>query len=162
MVIWILTQALQPRPRIRHNPFGWRWTCRDCWLKTSIQQTSKALKKTRFSVFREGARYEKATVRSVAHTRVPSYANTILIDRGEGLIYDSEQNITWLQDADYSDTTGYDDALYGIDTDGSMYWADAVTWAENLIYQGHTEWRLPETSKICRGPNPCTTSEMGN
>jgi len=42
----------------------------------------------------------------------------ILTDRGGGLIYDDDLNITWLQDANYADTSGYDDLLYGIDTDG--------------------------------------------
>ena len=36
-----------------------------------------------------------------------SSANAALIDRGNGLIYDSYLNITWLQDANYSVTSGY-------------------------------------------------------
>ncbi|MCP4407494.1 MAG: DUF1566 domain-containing protein, partial [Gammaproteobacteria bacterium] len=30
-----------------------------------------------------------------------------LIDRGGGLIYDDVLNITWLQDANYAETSGY-------------------------------------------------------
>lgn len=44
-------------------------------------------------------------------------------------------NITWLQDANYAKTSGYD-------ADGWMNWNDAVTWAANLNYGGYTDWRL--------------------
>jgi hypothetical protein len=55
-------------------------------------------------------------------------SNAFLYDRGNGLIYDSDQNITWLQDANYAQTSGYDDSLYGYNTNGVMYWNDAVAW----------------------------------
>lgn len=45
-------------------------------------------------------------------------ASASLIDRGGGLIYDSTKNNTWLQDANYAKTSGFD-------ADGKMYWADA-------------------------------------
>jgi hypothetical protein len=73
-------------------------------------------------------------------------AESTLIDRGGGLIYDSDLNLTWLQDADYADTAGYDDLLYGIDTDGTMYWGDAVNWANSLVYQSGS-------SRITVGPS---------
>lgn len=85
----------------------------------------------------------------------------ILIDRGGGLIYDDDLNITWLQDANYADTRGYDDLLYSIDTDGTMYWDDAVTWANNLSYQGYDDWRLPYNPDICQS-HGCSASEMGH
>lgn len=34
-------------------------------------------------------------------------ANAVLIDRGNGLIYDDYFNITWLADANYAATSGY-------------------------------------------------------
>lgn len=89
-----------------------------------------------------------------------AYAN--LLDNGGGLIYDDVLDITWLQDANYAQTTGHDDQLYGYNTSGNMLWADAVAWAENLVYQGYDNWRLPLTPEICYGPNPCTSSEMGH
>lgn len=58
-----------------------------------------------------------------------------LFDRGNGLIYDSALNITWLQDANYAQTSGYD-------ADGKMTWADANAWAGQLVYQGYSDWRL--------------------
>lgn len=64
-------------------------------------------------------------------------ANATLIDRGNGMIYDSNQNLTWLQDTNYAKTSGYDD-------DGLMGWDDAMAWAANLTYGGHEDWRLPK------------------
>ena len=87
--------------------------------------------------------------------------HAILIDRGGGLIYDSGLNITWLQDANYADTTGYDDILYGIDTDGTMFWADGVAWAADLVYQGFEDWRLPFNPEVCQTFG-CDVSEMGH
>jgi hypothetical protein len=61
-----------------------------------------------------------------------------LIDRGGGLIYDTDLNITWLQDAMYARTSGYD-------ADGKMTWSDANYWTSNLVYGGYSDWRLPKT-----------------
>ncbi|MBI5742166.1 MAG: DUF1566 domain-containing protein [Nitrospirae bacterium] len=73
-------------------------------------------------------------------------ANAGLIDRGNGLIYDDDLNITWLQDANYS---------------GQTYtWDEANTWAEDLVFQGFDDWRLP-FSDACSGNN-CAGSEMGH
>ena len=60
--------------------------------------------------------------------------NAAHIDRGGGLIYDSYQNITWLQNANYANTSGYDDALYGYNTNGWMFWKATVEWANGLEY----------------------------
>jgi hypothetical protein len=70
-----------------------------------------------------------------------------LHDRGGGLIYDDVLNITWLQDANYAKTSGYD-------SDGKMNWAKANTWAVNLVYHDsernvdYSNWRLPTVSPI--------------
>lgn len=74
-------------------------------------------------------------------------AQAALIDRGGGLIYDSDLNITWLQDAFYAKTSGYS-------SDGRMTWGVAVTWASNLNYYDTvrnvtlTGWRLPTTAPV--------------
>lgn len=88
-------------------------------------------------------------------------ANATLWDRGGGLIYDDVLNITWLQDANYAQTSGYDDALYGYDTGGKMRWDDAVAWADQLVYGGYDDWRLPITVPEVYGYN-VTSSEMGH
>lgn len=64
-----------------------------------------------------------------------SSVNAALIDRGNGLIYDTDLDITWLQDANYAMTSGYDD-------DGLMTFNIAKSWANQLDYAGFTEWRL--------------------
>ena len=54
-------------------------------------------------------------------------ANAALIDRGGGLIYDTDRDITWLQDANYAQTSGYDG-------DGLMNWSAATAWADSDPY----------------------------
>jgi len=86
-----------------------------------------------------------------------------LIDRGGGLIYDSDLDITWLQDANYA----------GV----AMSHDEALAWAESLVYQGYEDWRLPSalnqdgtgpdsTYSFIPGstspPKVCDDSEMGH
>ena len=82
-----------------------------------------------------------------------------LINRGTydgvNLIYDSVQRITWLGDANWAKTSGFD-------SDGEMTWGEARTWARRLTIGGFSDWRLPITSdETCRGAG-CTNSEMGH
>jgi hypothetical protein len=63
-------------------------------------------------------------------------AQAELFDRGGGLIYDSDLKITWLADANYARTSGYD-------ADGLMNFSAANTWAAGLSYGGYDDWRLP-------------------
>lgn len=72
-----------------------------------------------------------------------------LHDRGGGLIYDDVLDITWLQDANYAKTSGYD-------ADGRMTWDQAQTWAANLNYGGFDDWRLP-----ILGPVDGTSFDIG-
>ena len=72
---------------------------------------------------------------------VAGTANSSLIDRGGGLIYDDVLDITWLQDANYAQTSGYD-------PDGIMNWDDAVAWADQLVYGGYDDWRLPHVFPV--------------
>ncbi len=86
-----------------------------------------------------------------------------LQDRGNGLIYDTVLDITWLQDANYALTSGYDccDVYGGCDDDqycdvdsscdenfdpSKMTWQQAVKWADQLNYQGLDDWRLASVS----------------
>ena len=63
-------------------------------------------------------------------------AQAALVNRGGGMIYDTTQNLTWLADMNYARTSGYD-------ADGRMTWAAAGEWANNLVYGGFSDWRLP-------------------
>jgi len=67
---------------------------------------------------------------------VSSASYSTLYDRGNGMVYDSDQEITWLLDANYSMTSGYD-------ADGLMDWDSAMLWASDLNYAGYDDWRLP-------------------
>lgn len=64
-----------------------------------------------------------------------------LLDRGGGLIYDDVLNVTWLQDANYARTSGYD-------SDGFMTWYEASAWVEQLKYAGYSDWRLPTVGPV--------------
>ncbi len=79
-------------------------------------------------------------------------ADATLIDRGNGVIYDSDQDITWLQDANYAKTTGYA-------ADGRLTWDNAVAWADNLVYAGYNDWRLPTISD--NGDDGCNYGNDG-
>ncbi len=84
-----------------------------------------------------------------------STANAALETRLGGLaVYDTDKNITWLSDADYAKTSGYD-------ADGMMSWLDAKAWAASLNVGGITGWRLPTADTSCTGYN-CNNSEMGH
>jgi hypothetical protein len=78
----------------------------------------------------------------VAGMGLVGHASAALIDRGGGLIYDNVLNITWLQDANYAQTSGFD-------ADGRMTWPNANAWAAGLSYFDSvrnvtwTDWRLP-------------------
>ena len=63
-------------------------------------------------------------------------AHALLINRGGGMIYSTDMDITILQDANLAMTSGYDD-------DGYMTWDAANTWAQDLTYGGYDDWRLP-------------------
>lgn len=101
-----------------------------------------------------------------------SPAGAALFDRGGGMIYDDVLDITWLKDANYAQTSNHD-------ADGRMTWTNAVAWADDLVYGGYSDWRLPRTNT---GPSSncdfsftpgggfpqqydgynCTGSEMGH
>ncbi len=51
-----------------------------------------------------------------------------LFDRSNGLIYDDDLDITWLQDAGLG---------------GDHTWNDTVDWADALVFGGFDDWRLP-------------------
>ena len=106
-----------------------------------------------------------------------------LYDRGNGLIYDDVLHITWMQDANYAQTSGYAaanavGALYSTSTniqaDGRMGWDAAKTWAAQLSYGGYDDWRLA-SANLMNASSPCqaddgscdigannTTGELGN
>jgi|SRR5580765_404625 len=61
-------------------------------------------------------------------------ASADFIVRGNGLIYDNDLNVTWLQNADLFNT--------GL---RARSWDEAVALVSSLSYQGFNDWRLPRT-----------------
>jgi len=88
-----------------------------------------------------------------------SSPDAALIDRGGGLIYDDTRNITWLQDANMAKSMG-------LSKDGLMTASEAMKWAEDLVYQGYADWRLPDArnpdGSIPKYGWEARTSEMGH
>jgi len=80
-------------------------------------------------------------------------AHALLYDRGGGMIYSSDLDVTWLQDANYAMTSGYD-------ADGQMTWVDAYIWAQNLSYGGYSDWRLPTFDPAYNRATTTVQSEM--
>lgn len=92
-----------------------------------------------------------------------------LINRSGGMIYDTTLNITWLYDWNYAKTSGFD-------ADGYMTWTAANDWANNLVFGGFSDWRLPtvaqpdtscsdrftNTDGVHYGGFNCTGGEMGH
>ena len=86
-----------------------------------------------------------------------------LHNRGGGMIYDDVLDITWLWDANYAKTSGYD-------SDGLMNWYEAMAWVEQLNYGGYNDWRLPSALNKeglapdalgCSSLVDCPDSELG-
>lgn len=94
----------------------------------------------------------KTLMTAAAMVALTGTAQAALINVGGGMIYDTTRDITWLADMNYAFTSGY--AASGVDpfsefgpdtiwTDGRMGWNAANTWANNLVYGGFSDWRLP-------------------
>jgi hypothetical protein len=76
---------------------------------------------------------------------ISTSAHAALLSRAGGqAYYDTVLDITWLADANYAQTSGYDG-------DGYMTWSAAQTWIGTLNtanYLGVNTWRLPEVNPL--------------
>lgn len=71
----------------------------------------------------------KAWVTAVGLVALTGAAQAGLVSRAGGsMIYDTARNITWLAD---------------MNVNGLMTWANANAWADDLVYGGFDDWRLP-------------------
>lgn len=82
----------------------------------------------------------------------PPPAEAALVDRGGGLVYDSQADLTWLAAP----------ALLP----GPMNWLDAATFASDFVHAGHAGWLLPDTPFFDSGCAAgvglgCVDSDMG-
>jgi len=112
-------------------------------------------------------------------------AQAALFDRGNGMIYDQDLNITWLSDANYFKTqytadntilstligqTVADSVSGSVITTaadfntgtGAMTWWGAQAWAANLSYGGYDDWRLPTVTTSCINYNCTSGTELGH
>ncbi len=83
-------------------------------------------------------KFKKSWAAAAAMFALSGAAQAALVDRGGGMIYDTTRNITWLADMTFS---------------GSRNWSDANTWANNLVYGGFSDWRLPT---LIKSDSTCT------
>lgn len=101
---------------------------------------------------------------------------TLTLD-GQG-VYDSDLNITWLQNASLAATETF--GVSGISASGTMNWNTAQRWIAGMNaynngtgWLGYNDWRLPTTLQpdaSCNGQSGsvfswgynCTGSEMGH
>ena len=101
---------------------------------------------------------KRVAAAAVAASALVGNAQATLIDRGGGLIYDTDLGLTWMQDANYIQTSGAANQFM-------MNFADAEKWVTDLVYQGYSDWRLPSgvprDGKPC-GPYGCEQTEMGH
>ena len=121
----------------------------------------------------------------LALSLVTHAAQAALIDRGNGMIYDDDLNITWLADANYfktqytatsgsilstligqtvTDSLGtYTVGAPDFDTTtGAMTWWGAEAWAANLSVGGYDDWRLPTVTTSCSGYLCESGTELGH
>ena len=76
-------------------------------------------------------------------------AHAALINRGNGLIYDSDLNITWLQNANLASQLTF--GVSGITSGGQMSWYVAQNYlaAMNAAkYLGYSNWQLPQNLPV--------------
>jgi hypothetical protein len=67
-------------------------------------------------------------------------ARADLINLGNGMIYDTVQDLTWLQDTRLTRTQG-------LDPRGRLTNTDAIEWVSDLTFGGYDDWRLPRMTK---------------
>ena len=69
----------------------------------------------------------------VRYVRVgTAYGTNAFVDNQDGTITDSSTGLTWTQN----------------DSDSAMTWLQALEYAENLVFAGYDDWRLPNAKEL--------------
>lgn len=102
----------------------------------------------------------------LASTVVSTPAQAALIDYGNGLIGDTNLDITWLKNANLAAAETFGVSGINVDTfdaegnqityAGTMTWNTAVLWVQAMNdsnYLGYNTWRLPSVSPLNPDPN---------
>jgi hypothetical protein len=88
------------------------------------------------------------------------FAQTAFIDAGDGMVYDTLLDVTWLKDSNYAATQYANSGGTLGDADGLMSWDNATAWASSLSVGGVSGWRLPTIN--FGNPRPTATGESPN
>jgi hypothetical protein len=77
----------------------------------------------------------------VLYVRGDAYGVNDFEDAGDGTIVDHATGLTWLRE---------DSGAFGAgpDGDGTLSWAEALAWCEELSHGGHDDWRLPDAKEL--------------
>jgi hypothetical protein len=78
---------------------------------------------------------------TVVLTLASATSSAALVSRGAGMVYDSDQNVTWLSNPNLAAASIYDDGDSPVD--GRMTLASALAWVDALDFGGYSDWRLP-------------------
>ncbi|MEO5819187.1 MAG: PEP-CTERM sorting domain-containing protein [Vicinamibacteraceae bacterium] len=80
-------------------------------------------------------------------TALPRDARADLIDYGGGMIYDSVQDLTWLDSSFaqplHTSMPGDPQSCGATPCDWFYTWRGASSWVGDLNYEGYNDWRLP-------------------
>ena len=69
------------------------------------------------------------------------YGKNDFVDNEDGTVTDRATGLTWMQVDSAALKAGHK-------LDGKLNWQEALHWAENLIYAGHSDWRLPNAKEL--------------
>lgn len=69
------------------------------------------------------------------------YGVNNFVDNGDGTVTDNATGLMWMQK-----DSGHLNA--GDNNDGGLNWQQALEWAEDLEYAGHSDWRLPNAKEL--------------
>ena len=69
------------------------------------------------------------------------YGKNDFVDNRDGTITDNATSLIWMK-------VDSGKLKAGSTKDGSMNWQQALDWAENLEYAGHSDWRLPNAKEL--------------
>jgi len=69
------------------------------------------------------------------------YGRNDFRDNGDGTVTDEATELMWMQ-------VDSGTLKAGRNQNGKMNWQEALDWAENLEYAGHSDWRLPNVKEL--------------
>jgi len=103
-----------------------------------------------------------ATLLALAGTMSIPAAHATLVDEGNGTVLDTSTGLLWLKDANLAATltaaqvgaiiadvgtiSGHALTASDFPGGGRMTWWGAMAWAQDLVYAGFSDWRLPSVT----------------